>query len=150
MSRMPLRPDSAYSLEQVESFLAGAVIPLRLACHGQGGFPLVASHWFLYGDGELCCAVHQGAVVAQLVAKNPHVGFEIAADTPPYRGVRGAGTATLSADGAYSLLEQLLTRYLSRTDTSLGQWLLSRADSEWVLRIRPAWLTSWDYSKRMA
>ncbi len=47
------------------------------------------------------------------------------------------------------VLDSLIRRYLGGTDSSLAQWLLGRIDEEVVLRIRPSWITSWDFSARM-
>ena len=149
MSTLPIKSDSAYDAEQMASYLRDTQIPLRLACNGGNGFPLVASHWFEYRDGGLYLAIHQNSRVASLLGQNPLCGFEIAADTSPYRGVRGQGTVTLSRQGAADQLETLIRRYLGDTESKLARWLLSRADEEYVVRIAPSWITSWDFSRRM-
>jgi hypothetical protein len=146
---IPLKSDSAYSERQVVEFLVETAIPLRLACHGHKGYPLVASHWFLYEEGYLCCAVHDSSLVAQLLTDNPKCGFEVAPDTIPYHGVRGQGEVTLSREGAGEMLGRLILRYLGNLDSSLAKWLMSRADGEYLVRIRPTWLTAWDFSERM-
>jgi hypothetical protein len=40
-------------------------------------------------------------------------------------------------------------RYLGKRESRLAQWLLGRADEEYVVRIAPSWITSWDFSERM-
>ncbi len=149
MAMPPIRANSAFSVEQLESYLRDTVIPLRLACNGGNGFPLVASHWFEYRDGVLLLAIHQGSRVASLLGQNSLCGFEIAADTMPYRGVRGQGSAVLTRQGAAEQLERLIRRYLGDTDSRLARWLLGRAHEEYLVRITPSWLTSWDFSERM-
>jgi hypothetical protein len=57
--------------------------------------------------------------------------------------------AGLRAEGAADLLERLLHRYLGSTDSSLGRFLLGRAEEELVVRLTPSWIDSWDYSRRM-
>ncbi len=149
MPTLPIKSDSAFDAEQMIDYLSTASIPLRLASNGSNGFPLVASHWFEYRDGSLFLAIHESSKVAALLQENPRCGFEVAADTIPYRGVRGQGTATLSRAGATGQLEALINRYLGNAENKLAQWLLSRAEAEFVVRIDPVWLTSWDFSKRM-
>lgn len=149
MPTLPLKPDSAFSSVQMAEFLSSAKVPIRLACNGSNGFPLVASHWYQYQDGLLYLAIHSKSHVAALLHKNPNCGFEIAADTAPYRGVRGQGTASLGREGAGAQLEGLLLRYLGSTDSKLARWLLSRASEEYLVCITPTWITSWDYSERM-
>ncbi len=87
--------------------------------------------------------------MASLLKQDPLCGFEIAPDTIPYHGVRGQGRVTLTRTGAGELLERLIHRYLEGTDSTLAQWLLSRADQEYAVRIAPTWATSWDFSHRM-
>jgi len=149
MPPLPIKRDSAYDAQQMADYLAAARIPLRLACNGGNGFPLVASHWFEYRDGAFYLAIHQNSRVASLLDQNPLCGFEIAADTIPYRGVRGQGTVTLSRQGAAAQLDTLIMRYLGKRESRLAQWLLGRADEEYVVRIAPSWITSWDFSERM-
>jgi len=148
-STLPIKADSAFNAAQMIEYLSATTIPLRLACNGGNGFPLVASHWFEYREGCLLLAVHQSSMVAALLSQNPLCGFEIAADTIPYRGVRGQGVATLVREGAGAQLDSLIQRYLGSADSKLAQWLLGRAEQEYAVRITPSWLTSWDFSARM-
>jgi len=147
---LPIKSNSAFNTEQMVDYLSTARIPLRLAINGGSGFPLVASHWFEYRDGSLFLAIHESSKTAALLQENPRCGFEIAADTIPYRGARGQGAATLSRAGATEQLETLIDRYLGSTESKLAQWLLSRAEAEFIVRIDPLWITSWDFSKRMS
>ena len=119
---------------------------MRLAANGKDGFPVVASHWFLYDSGKFYCALHDQSHMARLLSEDPSVGFEIAPEEPPYKGVRGAGRVRLTRDGALDMLETLLLRYLGSTDSQLAQWLLSRAEHEWLVEITPSRVSAWDYS----
>jgi hypothetical protein len=122
---------------------------MRLAANTDTGFPIVLSLWFLAEEDELFAVVHRDAKIAKRLEADPRCAFEIAPDQPPYRGVRGQATARLHAGGAAALLERLLERYLSSTDSSLGRFLLARAEEELIVRLQPNWMASWDYSKRM-
>lgn len=132
---------------QVDRYLRDAVIPLRLATSGT--FPLVQSLWFAFDGTALWCATQADSVAATRVTRNGRVGFEIAADTPPYRGVRGTGHATIVPERGADVLTELLLRYLGSDTTPLATWLLSRAATEVALRIDTLTVTSWDYSGRM-
>ena len=149
MAFFTIKESSKYSEAEIIAFLSTAVIPMRLACNSDKGFPLVASHWFKYQDGALYCAVHRSSLVAKLLAKDPRCGFEIAADTAPYRGVRGQGNAALLVENAGENLHELIVRYLGDSQSQLAKWLLSRSDEEYLVRITPTWVTSWDFSERM-
>jgi hypothetical protein len=129
--------------------MAEARIPLRLAANTDTGFPVVLSLWFLPENEQLLAAVHRDARIAKRLEADPRCAFEIAPNEPPYRGVRGQAIATLEPEGAGALLERLLHRYLGSTDSSLGRFLLARAEEELIVRLLPSWIGSWDYSRRM-
>ena len=137
-----------WDLETMTAFLRDTRIPMRLATNGSKG-PLVQSLWFDLDDGCLWCATQDSSLLAQRVARDPRVGFEIARDEPPYRGVRGTGRAEVLPDEAARILPALIERYQGNESTALSDWLLSRLDREVAIRIEPATLTSWDYSGRM-
>lgn len=128
--------------------LHSTVIPVRLATTG-AGWPLVQSMWFRYEAGTLWCATRDDAVVVRRLHQEPRCGFEVAGDDPPYRGVRGYGTAEILAQEGRRVLHELLDRYLGADNLSLRTWLLSRADREVAIAVRGLSVSTWDYSGRM-
>ena len=138
-----------WTASQVREFLSEARIPMRLAANTDSGFPVVLSLWFLAEGDEILGAVHRDARIAQRLRADRRCAFEIAPNEPPYFGVRGQATATLESAGARELLERLLHRYVGTTDSKLGRFLLGRADEEFVVRLKPEWIGSWDYRERM-
>lgn len=145
----PIRLTGPWTDSRVREFLTETRIPMRLAANTDSGFPIVLSLWFLREDEEILAVVHQDARIAKRLKADARCAFEIAPDEPPYRGVRGQATASLDPNGAAALLERLLDRYLGSTDSSLGRFLLARAEEELIVRLRPIWIASWDYSRRM-
>jgi hypothetical protein len=138
-----------YLPDQVERYLRETVIPVRLACLGSTGSPIVLSLWFLYRDGALWCASRPDARVVRHLERDPRCAFEVARDAPPYRGVRGQGRASVRRGEGGALLGELLDRYLGGRDSPLARRLLARAADEVAIRVDPARLASWDYSQRM-
>lgn len=147
---MKILKRSTWDRAEIDRFLLETTIPVRLAVIDDG-VPLVASIWYQWDaeDGVLFCVSHQNARIVRLLETGSSCGYEIARDDPPYKGVRGQGEVTLERARAGDVLDSLLRRYLGGTDSSLAQWLLGRIDEEVVLRIRPSWITSWDFSARM-
>lgn len=137
-----------WDLPAVESYLSSSVIPVRVATAGKTG-PLVQSMWFRWRDGTLWCATQDSAVIAHRLAADPRCGFEVAGDVPPYRGVRGQGVADIIPEAGRQVLDELIGRYLGSTRSGLAKWLLSRADHEVAIAIRPQHMVSWDYRERM-
>jgi nitroimidazol reductase NimA-like FMN-containing flavoprotein (pyridoxamine 5'-phosphate oxidase superfamily) len=125
------------------------VVPLRLASAGKRG-PLVQSLWFDYDEGALWCATQRDSVLAKRIHRDGNVGWEVSRDEPPYRGVRGTGTARIVDEIAQStqVLERLVARY-GQAGTQLANWLLGRVETEVVVRIDDLRVTSWDYAPRM-
>lgn len=145
---MPITVRSGpWDRSKVEHFLASSVIPVRLASSGRHG-PIVQSLWFAFDDDSLWCATQSASVLASRLRRDPAVGWEVSADHPPYRGVRGTGRALLVDDAAQTL--QLLIDRYGQAQTRLAHWLLARVHDEVAIRITDLSVTSWDFSARMS
>lgn len=138
------------SREDIESLLEEAVIPLRIACQTPADNLWMLSLWFRYRDGNLLCATGADADVVGYVEYEPRVAFEISTNEPPYKGVRGHGTATVSPDPDKALLRELTQRYLGSTETSLARRLLAEDREEVTISIDPSVVYGWDFTERMA
>jgi hypothetical protein len=138
-----------WSDHEIERFLEQTRVPIRLACNGASGSPVLASLWFLPLDGRLWCATQQGASVGRHLARDPRCAFEVAEETAPYRGVRGQGSAILHPERGAAILQRLVGRYVRDPQSEFARWLLERAESETAIAIEPHRLFSWDYRKRM-
>jgi Pyridoxamine 5'-phosphate oxidase len=145
-----VRRQSAWSLEQIEAFLSPCTIPLRIACNAGRGFPSLNSMWFEYRDRSIWCATHASSTILDFLRADPRCAFEIAPNEPPYCGVRGQANAMLSREGAGELLGRLIGRYLGDSNPGLANWLMSRVEDEWVIRLEPIWFSAWDYRARMS
>lgn len=137
-----LRQAAPFDLDSID-------IPLRLALLDDQGAPRIVSLWFLHSEGRLFCATHRRAWIVDRLRRNPQVGFEISTNRPPYRGLRGTGSAVVEALGDRPLLQQLTDRYLRQSNRELASWLLSRRDDEVVIEITPDRVSQWDFSDRM-
>lgn len=76
-------------------FLDDLKIPLRLACTNSEGWPIVLSLWYVHLDGSLYLATQEDAQVVGFLRANPDCGYEVAADTLPYKNAI-AGRASLA------------------------------------------------------
>lgn len=145
---MPL--SGPWQQSEIDDFLDGATLPIRLSCVAADGFPRVLSLWFLRREANLFCVTHKSAKLVKLLRQNSKVGFEVSPDAPPYHGVRGQGSATLTPLGEDPALDVLLERYVGDATTDFSRWLLSRKADELLVCIKPHRLYSWDYRKRMS
>ncbi|MDH3443000.1 MAG: pyridoxamine 5'-phosphate oxidase family protein [Deltaproteobacteria bacterium] len=136
-------------LDPFKEFIEQSRIPLRLACITRQGWPMVISLWYLYESGRIFCATQKSSKLVHHLEVNSRCGFEISGDQQPYRGVRGQGEISLVKDRGRVILELLIDRYLQGSETPLGKSLLTRADEEVAIEIRPIRIFSWDYTSRM-
>ena len=141
--------DGAWSTERAEQFLRERAIPVRLACHTPGGGLWMLSLWYRYRDGHLECATGANAAVVRYLREDPAVAFEISTNEPPYRGVRGAGSVTITPDEDKDTLRSLVERYLGDTNSGLAQQLLSPEREEVRLSLDIERAYTWDFSDRM-
>ncbi len=140
----------AMSKTKAESYLLEATVPIRIACQTPSGGLWMLSLWYRYHDGAFHCATGRDADIVEYLRTNPDVAFEVSDNEPPYKGVRGAGTASIERDEDKTLLRQLLNRYLGGTDNQLASRLLDADREEVRIRIGPEKLYTWDFTERMA
>ena len=139
----------AWSEPRLEAFLEEARIPIRIATQRRDGSLWMVALWYRYRNGSFECATGANAHIVRFLTDDPQVAFDISTNDPPYRGVRGNGTATVAADQEKTTLRALIERYLGDTESPLAEWLLSDAREEVRIRIDPDEMYSWDYADRM-
>jgi hypothetical protein len=144
-----MRIKGPWSTNEIQSFLDEVRVPVRLACNGTSGSPVLASLWYLPEDGRLWCATQRGASVASLLARDARCAFEVSVESVPYRGLRGQGHATLYDDRGEEILRTLIQRYLGDSRPQLARTLLARVATETAIAIEPETLVSWDFAERM-
>ena len=145
-----VKSQGCWSGAEISSFLDGSLIPMRLAVHDSSGSPWVVSLWFLHENDAIWCATNRHAKLVSYLQAHPQCGFEIAGDTPPYRGVRGKGQATLDFERGDEILRRLLRRYGILLDSKLAKSLLEKSEQEVAICIKPSRISSWDFTERMA
>ena len=137
--------DAAFTSE----FLSDAQIPIRVSTVGASG-PIVQSLWFDFDGQSLWCATQTTSVLAKRLRLNNQIGFEVAGDQAPYRGVRGTGIASIHPELAEKVLRRLIVKYQGGDESELSRWLLSRIDREIAIKITALRLATWDFSGRMS
>jgi hypothetical protein len=138
-----------WNICQVRDFLDEAKIPLRIACQGSSGHPIIASLWCLREGDRLWCATQEDSSLAKLIGRDNKCAFEVSLESPPYRGVRGPGLASLHPERGAEILRALIERYHGRTDSRFAGLLLDRAETEVAVQIEPQNFLTWDFDKRM-
>jgi len=111
---------------------------------------LLFSLWYLYDNGKLYCATQASARVVGYLRECPHCAFEIAADEPPYCGVRGQGVATIDPQRGVEVLGKLLERYVGDIENTFARRLLTRETPEVAIIIKPTRISTWNFRQRMS
>ena len=142
---------SAWNLDEINGYLKNQISPARLAVNG-GDFPLIVSLWFELDETrqQLVCASHKSSALVKKLQLDTRCAFEIATNEPPYKGVRGVGHVELTQVDVDKVLPRLAERFLGRSNPKLVNWLNSRHEDEYLLRVTPVRITAWDYSSRMS
>ena len=135
---------------KTEAYLSSIAIPIRLGCIDDDGKPVVLSLWYLYENGKLYCATQASAKVVGYLREHPHCAFEIAADEPPYCGIRGQGVATIDAHSGIEVLRKLLERYIGDIENAFARRLLARETPEVAIVIEPTRISTWNFRQRMS
>jgi nitroimidazol reductase NimA-like FMN-containing flavoprotein (pyridoxamine 5'-phosphate oxidase superfamily) len=144
-----IEPSGPWTSAEARSFLCATAIPLRLSAVSPSGFPIVVSLWFVSDENVIWCATSKAAKVVRFLMANEKCGFEVAADQPPYRGLRGQARARICPDRGQEILVRLIDRYLENRECRLARWLMARAESEVAICLDPIRIQSWDYTSRM-
>lgn len=125
-------------------------IPIRLGLIRPNRFPLVISLWYYADNGKIYCATKKDALIVKYITNNSRCSFELAADNPPYRGIRGYGICHINLDSGKQVLDKLMNKYLNEKQTKLKQYLTTNNDREVALEITPHSVSGYDYTKRMS
>mgnify|MGYP000403937502 CR=1 FL=1 len=140
----------AWSGAEAAAFLDANPVPIRLSCHTPAGDLWMLSLWFRFHDGRFQCATGADADVVRFLKADPSVAFEVSTNEPPYKGVRGRGSATITPDEDKTVLRALVERYLGDPETAPGPRLLSADRKEVTITIDPDRVYSWDFTARMS
>lgn len=146
---LPIKKHSAWDESEIREFLLTAVIPMRLAMNDANGFPRLCSLWFGFDGQAIIAATHQKAFIAGLLENDGRCAFEIGSNTAPYQGVRGQAVASLDIEQGKQVLPELMDKYIGNRHPDLEDWLKSRMDEEYAIRLELEWISAWDYSDRM-
>ena len=135
--------------EKIDRFISDSKIPIRIAFMKDVDVPVVISLWYVCKENKIYCATQKKAKIVSYLQKNSICGFEIAADKPPYKGIRGEGTAQILNETGEYVLELLIEKYLGEKESTLSKFLRDNSKTEVAIEITPQKIFHYDYSERM-
>ena len=135
--------------EEIDQFIQDSKIPIRIAFMKSTDLPAVISLWYVCNNGKIYCATQKTAKIVSYLKKNPVCGFEIAADKPPYKGIRGEGIVRILNETGVYVLDLLMEKYLGEKESTLSKLLRNNSKTEVAIEITPQKIFNYNYSKRM-
>jgi general stress protein 26 len=138
--------------EEVEKFLENK-LNLQLATIDEQGDPNIQPVWFYFDKNEekLWINTSKSAKKTQNIRKRSTIYFSIDDESPPVRGVKGKGIATIIEDLKIivPLGDRISLKYLGTLDHPIAKMISEDAKKGdvVVIEITPKFFTTWDYGK---
>ena len=136
-------------MKQINKCILDVKIPIRVSFIKSNNVPGIISLWYVCNTDKIYCAVQKSAKIVTHIQRNPICGFEIAADKPPYKGIRGEGTVQILNETGAHVLDLLIDKYLGGKESTLSRFLKNNSKTEIALQITPQKIFNYDYSERM-
>ena len=131
--------------EEIDKFIPDPQIPIRVCFIKSDRIPAVVSLWYVCNDGKIYCAVQKTAKIVAYIQKNSVCGFEIAADKPPYKGIRGEGSARILRNTGAYVLDLLIEKYLGEKESTLSKFLRDNSKTEVAIEITSRKISHYDF-----
>jgi PPOX class probable F420-dependent enzyme len=138
--------------EEAERFLESK-LNLQLATTDDQGEPNIQPVWFYYDKDreKLLIATSKLSKKTQNLRNKPTIYFSIDDESPPYKGVKGKGIATIVEDPNRTLShgDSISMKYLGTLDHPIAKMISegSKRGDNVVIEISPKFFSTWDYGK---
>jgi len=139
--------------EETERFLESN-LNLQIATIDEKGDPNIQPVWFYYDkdEGKLLIITSKSAKKTQNLKNRPSVYFSIDDESPPFKGVKGKGNATIVEDPKRIVpqAEKISMKYLGTLEHLAAKEMTNRSkNGEGILvEISPKFFSTWDFGKR--
>jgi nitroimidazol reductase NimA-like FMN-containing flavoprotein (pyridoxamine 5'-phosphate oxidase superfamily) len=140
------------SREEAERFLESK-LNLQIATIDEKGEPNIQPVWFYYDkeEGKLLILTSKLAKKTQNLINRPTIYFSIDDENPPYKGVKGKGSAIIveEPNRIVPQAEKISMKYLGTLDHPVAREMADRSkNGEGVLvEIIPKFFSTWDFGK---
>ncbi len=132
--------------DEIEPFLSRPLIA-KLCTHNEDGTIHIAPLWFNYQNEEILLDTQEVTRKVANIKRNSSVTVLIDTHAPTLQAVIVQGQATLDYEDVIPKRIAIFEKYMG-TDEAVG--LANQIASAWepvVIRVKPAQMTSFDYSK---
>jgi general stress protein 26 len=137
----------------VKNFLTTNKYNIHLGIVDEEGHPNIHPTWYYFeaSNHKFYIETSKHSKKVSNVRKNGGVYFCVDDPQPPYKGVRGKGTARIheNIDHNIPIAEKIMTRYLGNLEHPMARALLNAVEKgeSFILEISPYYYSTWDYRK---
>jgi nitroimidazol reductase NimA-like FMN-containing flavoprotein (pyridoxamine 5'-phosphate oxidase superfamily) len=136
---------------EVREFLFNSKLFARLGTIDEKGDPNVHPIWYYFNNDKIYFETGKDSKKVRNVRRRNNIYFCIDDTNPPYKGVRGKGTAIISEDisSNISIAEKILVKYTGNLDNNMAKFLMDsiKKGESIIIEIIPHFYATWDHGK---
>ena len=142
---------SSMTEDEVRDFLSNSKLFARLGTIDKKGDPNVHPVWYYFDNERIYFETGKNSKKVRNISNRNNIYFCIDESNPPYKGVRGKGTAIISEDISRNvpIAEKIMIKYTGSINNNMAKFLMDsikRGESV-IIEIIPHFYATWDHNK---
>jgi len=142
---------SSMTEEEVRNFLFSSKLFARLGTIDEKGDPNVHPVWYYFINDKIYFETGKDSKKVRNIRRRNNIYFCIDDANPPYKGVRGKGTAIISEDISENMpiAEKILIKYTGGLDNNMAKFLMEsiKKGESIIVEVNPHFYATWDHGK---
>ena len=142
---------SSMTEDEVRDFLFNSKLFARLGTIDEKGDPNVHPVWYYFNNDKIYFETGKDSKKVRNIRRRNKIYFCIDDTNPPYKGVRGKGTAIISEDISrnISIAEKIMIKYTGSLDNNMAKFLMDSINKgeSVIVEIIPRFYATWDHGK---
>lgn len=142
---------SSMTEDEVRNFLSTNKLFARLGTIDEKEDPNIHPVWYYFDNGRIYFETGKNSKKVRNIRKRNNTYFCIDETNPPYKGVRGKGTAIISEDISRNIpiAEKIMIKYTGSLNNTMAKFLLDsiKRGESIIIEIIPHYYATWDHSK---
>ena len=142
---------SSMTESEVRDFLSNTKLFARLGTIDEKEDPNVHPVWYYFDNERIYFETGKDSKKVRNIKRRNNIYFCIDDSNPPYKGVRGKGTAIISEDISKNvqIAEKIMIKYTGNLDNNIAKFLMDsiKKGESIIIEIIPHFYATWDHSK---
>jgi nitroimidazol reductase NimA-like FMN-containing flavoprotein (pyridoxamine 5'-phosphate oxidase superfamily) len=142
---------SSMTESEVRDFLSNTKLFARLGTIDEKEDPNVHPVWYYFDNERIYFETGKDSKKVRNIRRRNNIYFCIDDSNPPYKGVRGKGTAIISEDISKNvqIAEKIMIKYTGNLDNNIAKFLMDsiKKGESIIIEIIPHFYATWDHSK---